>query len=292
LLDPMNGLADIERRELRAVSTYGFYDDPSRLLRLIRFRVRLGFAVEERTQMQVANAREAETEKRITGKALGAELRRIAAEDNPAEILKGLEEAGLLALFSPALSGGKLNLPGLAKLEKASHILPDDVRWRAARLGTFLYALGEKLGVKERQALIKTCELTKSDVDAWQKIEARAKKLESALKSARIRKPSHVYQAVSPAPPDEVLFLLYHSVQKPVQERLRNYFQKYLPLVQEIPPEEFAKIEGKPGTPKYNKAREDFIGVQLDRRPKKVVEPPPTAPPPPEPAGPRRAIRG
>ena len=35
LLDPMNGLADIERKELRAVSTYGFYDDPSRLLRLV-----------------------------------------------------------------------------------------------------------------------------------------------------------------------------------------------------------------------------------------------------------------
>src|SRR5437660_7228223 len=53
LLDPMNGLADIERRELRAISVYGFYDDPSRLLRLARFQVRLGFTVEERTRMQV-----------------------------------------------------------------------------------------------------------------------------------------------------------------------------------------------------------------------------------------------
>ena len=43
LLDPMNGLADIGRHELRATSTYGFYDDPTRLLRLERFRVRLGF---------------------------------------------------------------------------------------------------------------------------------------------------------------------------------------------------------------------------------------------------------
>src|ERR1039457_6960900 len=65
LLDPLNGLADIERRELRAVSTYGFYDDPVRLLRLIRLRVRLGFSVEERTAMQAANAREAEVEKSI-----------------------------------------------------------------------------------------------------------------------------------------------------------------------------------------------------------------------------------
>jgi tRNA nucleotidyltransferase/poly(A) polymerase len=293
LLDPMNGLADIERKELRAVTTYGFYDDPSRLLRLCRFRVRLDFTVEERTQMQVANAREAEVEKRITGKALGGELKRIAMEDRPAEILKVLEEAGLLVLFSPALAAGKLNTHGLAKFEKIWGLLTDDVRWRSARLGPVLYALTEKLSPKEEQALIKTCELAKADVDRWQKLEARSKKLENGLKSPRIRKPSQVYQIASPAAPDEVIFLLYHSTQKPVQERLRNYFQKYLPLVQEIPPEEFAKVEGKPGTPKYNKAREDFIGVQLDRRPKKPPEPTPAPPPPPEPVGgPRRGPRG
>jgi len=291
LLDPMNGLADIERKELRAVTTYGFYDDPSRLLRLCRLRVRLEFAVEERTQMQVANAREAEVEKRITGKALGAELKRIAVEDKPAEILRVLNEAGLLELFSPALATGKLNGAGLQKFDKIWGLLPDDVRWRNARLGPVMYAITEKLTPKEEQALVKTCELAKSDVDRWQKLEARSKKLENALKSPRIRKPSQVYQVVGPAQPDEVIFLLYHSTQKPAQERLRNYFQKYLPLVQEIPPEEFAKIEGKPGTPKYNKAREDFIAVQLDKRPKKPPELPPAPPPPPEPPGPRRMVR-
>src|SRR6185436_15515563 len=131
LLDPMNGLADIERRELRAVSTYGFYDDPSRLLRLERFRIRLGFTVEERTGMQVANAREAEVEKLIPARVLGVELKRIAVEDNSAEILKALEEAGLLPLFSPALVGHKSNSAGVAKLEKLSRLLPDDVRTRA-----------------------------------------------------------------------------------------------------------------------------------------------------------------
>src|SRR5664279_4758044 len=93
LLDPMNGLADIGRSELRAVSPYGFYDDPSRLLRLVRFQVRLGFSIEERTQMQVANAREAGVENSIAARTLGEELRRLAAEDSPAEILKAIEEA-------------------------------------------------------------------------------------------------------------------------------------------------------------------------------------------------------
>jgi tRNA nucleotidyltransferase/poly(A) polymerase len=59
LLDPTNGLSDLERRELRAVGNYTFYDDPIRLLRLIRFRVRLGFEVAERTRSQYDNARAA-----------------------------------------------------------------------------------------------------------------------------------------------------------------------------------------------------------------------------------------
>jgi len=279
LLDPMNGLADIERRELRAISNYGFYDDPVRLLRLIRLRVRLGFAVEDRTSMQVANAREAEVEKYIPARAFGEELKRISAEDQPAEILKALDEAGFLTLFTPMIAGPKLNLQALGKFEKAARIAPDDFRWRACRWGIFLHALTEKLTPKERQALIKAAELTKPEVDAWQKLEARSKKLESALKSARIRKPSHVYHILAGAAPEEVIFLLYNSALKPVQERLRSHFQKYLPAIQEITPEEWASIEAKPGTPKYAKARDEFITRHLDRRPKKPETPPPAPEP-------------
>jgi len=276
LLDPMNGLADIERHELRAANAYGFYDDPSRLLRLIRFRVRLGFTVEERTEMQVANAREAEVEKMIPARALAEELRRISAEDSPVEILRALGEAGLLALFSPVLAGPKMNLSGIARFERMSRLLPDDVRSRAARLGPFLYVLTEKLAPKEKQALINATEMRKAELDPWQKVEGRAKKLETALRSARLKKASQVYHIVSAAAVDEILFLLCHPSQKPVQERLRNHFQKYLPAIQEITPEEWATVEGKPGTPRYKKAREEFIANRLDRRaPRKPVAPPP-----------------
>ena len=283
LLDPMNGLADIERKELRAISTYGFYDDPSRLLRLVHFAVRLGFTIEERTRMQVANAREAEVEKLIPPRAFSDELRRMSAEENPAEILKGLAEAGLLALISPAL-GEKGNPAGITKFEKICRMLPDDVRHRVSRVGPFLYVLCEKLNAKEKQALIKSTEMPKADQDAWHKLEARSQKLESALKSARIHKASQVYHIVAPANVDEVIFLLYHSSHKQVQDRLRNYYQKYLITVQEITAEEWATVPGSPGTPKYNKAREEFVTHRLDRRVKKPPAPVEAPPPPPPPS--------
>jgi len=128
--------------------------------------------------------------------------------------------------------------------------------------------------------------MTKAELDPWQKLETRAKKLETSLRAARVKKASQVYQIMNAAAPDEILFQLYHSTFKPVQERMRNYYQKYLPLLQEITPEEWATVEGKPGTPKYNKARDSFIAIRLDRKVKKPPVPeavPAAAPPPPPP---------
>ncbi|MDQ6707059.1 MAG: CCA tRNA nucleotidyltransferase, partial [Acidobacteriota bacterium] len=49
LVDPVNGLADLERRELRTAYPLAFSDNPARLLRLVRLHHRLGFTIEERT---------------------------------------------------------------------------------------------------------------------------------------------------------------------------------------------------------------------------------------------------
>ena len=129
-------------------------------------------------------------------------------------------------------------------------------------------------------------------MDLWQKLETKAKKLEAALRAPSVRKPSHIYHIVVGAAPEEVLFVLYHTAAKPVQERLKTYFEKLLPMVQEITPEEWATIEAKPGTPKYAKARDEFLNERLNRKPPKPVEEEvPVVPPPPEPMTGRRGAR-
>jgi tRNA nucleotidyltransferase/poly(A) polymerase len=56
LIDPSNGMADLQSRELRAGYSTAFYDDPQRLLRAVRFKHRLQLTIEERTQRQFDNA--------------------------------------------------------------------------------------------------------------------------------------------------------------------------------------------------------------------------------------------
>ncbi len=285
LIDPTNGLGDLERKELRAATNYALYDDPSRILRLVRLRVRLGFTVDERTQSQYENVRAEKLEEKIPPRRLFEELRDIADDPKAPEILKALEEEKLLHLFSPALAD-KLNYAGLAKWQKARQTVPPEVRLPAENLGLFLFFLAEKLSPKEKAALIKATAMRKDELELWQKLESRAKKLERELKSPKLTRPSNLYAVLSKARGDEVLFLLARSPVRLVQDRIKNYLQKYLPMAQEVTDEDVKAQGVQPGTAKFEKAKAELIAAKLNARPKKPAPEPVEAPPPAPPPGP------
>jgi len=282
VIDPTNGAGDIERKELRAIHNYSFYDDPARMLRMVRFKVRLGYAIDERTGLQAENAREAEMLGRISPEALGAELRHIAREANPADLVRALEEAKLLSLFSPALAGAGANAAGFAKLQKARQLAPFGWDMRVASLPLFLSVLLEKLSAKERQELFTAAALTKDEIGAWQKLETAAKKLDRDLKGPKLQKPSQLYKVVVKTPGEQIMYLAVYSAQRIVQDRIRNYFQKYMPAAAEITDEMVVATGVAAGTPKFQKAKEEMTLKRLDARPKKP-EPVPEPPPPPPP---------
>jgi tRNA nucleotidyltransferase (CCA-adding enzyme) len=278
-IDPTNGVGDIERKELRAVHNYSFYDDPARILRLIRFKVRLSYTIDERTRLQYENAREAEMLSRISPEALGAELRHIAAEPLAADLMRALEEEKLIELYSPVFAGAKLNLSTFAKLQKARQSVPVDLRMNSISL--FLHVLLEKLNAKERAGFIKSATLTKAEISAWQKLEPAAKKLERELKGAKLQKPSRLFQMLMKAPGELVLYLMVYSDQRLVQDRIKNYFQKYLPASLEITDEMVATAGVPPASPKFQRVKEEMILARLDARPKKPAPEPEPPPPPP-----------
>lgn len=286
LLDPTNGLSDLERREIRANSNYTLYDDPSRILRMFRLRARLGFELDPRTQQQYENVREAGLEAKIAIRDLADELRQMAEEPNVLAVLETLDRERLSTLFSPALTGPKINTAGFGKLEKARQAIPYGVNFHAKNIGLFLFLLTEKFVPKEKSELIARLGLTKAEVDAWNKLEPGAKKLEKALKSPNLKKPSQVYTLLTSAPGEEVLYLAIFSEERLVKDRLKNHLQKYLPTAQEVSDKELAHLNLEPGSPKFQAARNSLILAYVDGRVKKPEPPPPPPPPPGRPGRP------
>jgi hypothetical protein len=128
--------------------------------------------------------------------------------------------------------------------------------------------------------------MAKPEIEPWQKLDAKAKRLETVLKSARLSRASLVYDALRKAPGEEILLVFLKSAQRLVQDRVRNHFTKYLVTAMEVTDAEVTGASGlEPGTPKFNKAREERIAAHLDGRIRKPAPPPEQEPPPAPPRG-------
>jgi len=98
-----HALEDLAAGRLRVLHDDSFLDDPTRLLRLARYRARLGFAVEERTAQLAREALAARALDTVSGARVGAELRLALGEPDALASLAALSELGILAALHPRL---------------------------------------------------------------------------------------------------------------------------------------------------------------------------------------------
>ena len=99
LIDPLQGVADLHRKLIRACSGRTFDDDPLRLLRALRFAAELGFAVEEGTWN--ALRQKSALLGSVAVERTRDELFRILAAPGIGGALGRLDESGLLREMLP-----------------------------------------------------------------------------------------------------------------------------------------------------------------------------------------------
>jgi len=272
LLDPANGLADITRKELRALHNYSFYDDPSRLLRLIRFQSRLQYSIEEKTQAQFASALESGVLEQIPPRLLWRELAQLAREPDTAHAVKALSSFGLLPAFEPHLQPNKIDLPALRHLDKCRRLV-EDSGVRVNTLGPFLYGLTRKLSAAERANLRTRIGLSAAGARLWTELEARGKGLQKGLPGKSGSQNSNLFRLLSDQDPALTLFLFAFSPLQPVRERLRHYFAKLRPLARDVTEREIEQLGVKPDSPKFARVREAYLTARLDNKIKKKADP-------------------
>jgi tRNA nucleotidyltransferase (CCA-adding enzyme) len=104
LLDLHSGTADLNRRLIRTLHPESFADDPTRLLRAVRYEQRLDFQLEPDTEAQVHAAVAQGCLDTVSGDRLRHELERILDEEQPGKVLMRAVELGILPAIHPALS--------------------------------------------------------------------------------------------------------------------------------------------------------------------------------------------
>jgi len=92
LMDPFNGVADIEAKVIRVLHNYAFLEDPSRMIRATRFATRFHWPLEERTQARYESGKENGYIEHIRNSSIGYEIEQLAYEDDALGVLKGTKK--------------------------------------------------------------------------------------------------------------------------------------------------------------------------------------------------------
>ncbi|MET3036321.1 HD domain-containing protein [Chryseobacterium sp. NRRL B-14859] len=117
LIDPFNGMEDLEKEILRTplepAQTYS--DDPLRMMRAVRFASTLHFSIEEKSLQAIQQ--EAERIKIVSMERIMVEFNKIMLSEKPSVGLKLMEQTGLLKLVIPEL----IELKGVEEVEGQTH---------------------------------------------------------------------------------------------------------------------------------------------------------------------------
>ncbi len=261
LLDPLNGIADMENRELRLVSNYGFIEQPALLLRAARLSHRLGWGLEERTRARYETAKE---ENYISGLAAfdrGYELEEIFHEDDPLATLEHLTEEGWSAALYPAWTAQKADTEGLERVR--------DLIGQMEQMGIFVDPspvffplLTAKLSGKDAAAL-KAMLPRQGFVQQIDSLEARSKELANQLTS-RNAAPSETWKLLFAAEPEIVLWLAFNSRSGAVQAKFKSFLTEWPQARQRLPYALMQEMRITPDLPGYDDLLEQLFFAQID----------------------------
>ncbi len=245
LVDPHGGSADLEAGLIRVLHAGSFPDDPTRILRAVRYAARFNFTIEPETARLMGEALSVRALSTLTGDRLRHELERTFEETNPAVPLRLAQDCGVLAGIHPSLTAGHL---------------PDATGQPVTPL-TWLAALAWPLSADEGAALSARLNAP-SD---WARVivdTARIRELTPAI--AAPSKPSEVCALLDGLAPDALRGATM-IVGSPAADRINRYLSEWWSVAPRLRGHDLLALGVPPG-PEMGEALRELRRARLDGR--------------------------
>ncbi|MBI1987200.1 MAG: CCA tRNA nucleotidyltransferase [Nitrospinae bacterium] len=281
LVDDFGGLRDLEEGLIRVLHPRSFIEDPSRILRAIRFEQRFAFAIEESTLKLMQEAIEEGWVGRLSGPKLWLELTYLLREKGKAPLknIRRMSELGLLKFIHPHLILTDRLEELLARVEevlgwyRSLHVKKEDGRrapspeedaasWSTSQKReslrlqdlqeiqpSLLYLMGLVSGLMdpEVEEVFQRLSLRPEEVRKLKVAQRHVPIVAEELAWARDIPPGKLYRLLSPLPPEALLWL---AVQAPTA-RIRPLIACYLTELRDMEPflrgRDLVKLGLRPG---------------------------------------------
>lgn len=257
LLDACSGLQDLRNRQIRVLHARSFIDDPTRILRALRFATRLNFEINAQTADWLLQA--LPLLERVSGARLRNEVELILAEEPAGEILLRLNDLGALKAIQPGFRLPKRLADDLRRADKRQPPWRlDDHDALALRWCLLLGGIEERVA----RSIAKRLDLNRRQIDSVN-ATCRIMAIAEELADPR-RRPSEIAPHLATLPPTALHagWLLLHD-STAAQERLRLAMQRWRTIRPCTSGHDLHAL-GLPPGPRYKQILERLRGAWID----------------------------
>ncbi|HCU70075.1 MAG TPA: polya polymerase, partial [Desulfomicrobium sp.] len=233
LVDFFGGQQDIKDGIIRVLHSLSFVEDPTRIIRAIRFEQRFQFKIGSQTERLIKNAVRLNIFQRLSGARIRHELRLLAEDSAPVDALVRMRDLGLLQEISPLLHFPQTKEALLEEIEKV-------ITWykllfrREAPDIWIVYFLGLVSGFDAHQVLALTARLQfpprRVDLVESTRRQLRFTAMQLAQWAKNNGRPADLYDILSPLSLEGLLY----TMARQRKEELRKAVSQYLTHLQDV----------------------------------------------------------
>ena len=229
LVDFFSAERDIRNKTIRVLHSLSFVEDPTRILRAIRFERRFDFQIGGQTMRLIKNALSLNLFNKVSGTRIMHELQWITNEEEPLACLNRMQELGIMEVIHPLLKLTRERIQILTELAKVHnwykllYLEPKITPWK-------LYVLGMTMGIKRDQI-----DQVAKRLHFTQKEEREFTQLRDVIGDALMKlmgwkegrsKLSRLYSILHPIPVEGILFLMARSRKEHIRKNISQYLAR------------------------------------------------------------------
>ncbi len=264
LIDFHGGCDDLRRKNIRILHDLSFIDDPTRILRAIRFKERYNFRIEPRTLQFLKEAVKLKMLQRVEPQRIRDDLIPILKERHPVKEIIRIQELMGFSFINQQLSLSKKNLELLRSIEKQIKYFKESHPQRRPLDTWLIFFIGliDSLDIKQVRHTCVKFSFRKGEVKrilAYKKIEH---KFMLRLAQEKI-KPSQVYALLEPISYEVIVLLKAKYKNRHIQQHIEDFLRLYNGMRIHLCGHDLNRLGLKPG-PAYKKIFKKILNAKLD----------------------------
>jgi tRNA nucleotidyltransferase (CCA-adding enzyme) len=264
LIDFFGGLRDIKEKTLRVLHSLSFVEDPTRVLRAIRFEQRFDFKLSKHTENLIKSAVNMKLFNRLTGKRIHTELILLFSEAEPLKVLRRMKQFDLLKFLHP-------DLKATAETDRLFTGIGETLTWfRLLFLDLtvetwYVFFLGLLDRLKDR-ALDETLERLSIPVRTRERMRHGRRRYREVLaafyKEPKLA-PSRIYDLLTTLDTELLLLMMAKAKQEKAKKYISLYLTRLRTVKVELSGDDLKKLGIPPG-PRYKKILAELLDAKLD----------------------------